>query len=106
MWVDAVEKVGRGRRARNNRIDEVCYSNQGCALDWRFESKLRCGTLKIKHHRSKAAAPFNTRMCASAGCGLEPRSGPPVEAATPCYACSSITLARTSSSISRQMWST
>jgi hypothetical protein len=29
--VDAVEKVGRGRRVRNDRIEEVCHSNQGCA---------------------------------------------------------------------------
>jgi hypothetical protein len=42
----AVEKVGRGRCVRNDRIEEVCHSNQGCVLDWLFESKLRCGTLK------------------------------------------------------------
>jgi hypothetical protein len=50
---DSVEKVGRGCRIRNNRIEEVCHSNQGCALDWLFESKLRCSTLKIffQHYR-------------------------------------------------------
>jgi len=50
----AVEKVGRRRRARNNRIEEVCHSNQGCVLAWPFESKLRSGTLKIffQHYRS------------------------------------------------------
>jgi hypothetical protein len=44
---DAVEKVGRGSCVRNDRIEEVCDSNQGCAPDRLFEPKLRCGTLKI-----------------------------------------------------------
>jgi hypothetical protein len=50
---DSVEKVGRGCRIRNNRIEEVSHSDQGCALDWLFGSKLRCGTLKIffQHYR-------------------------------------------------------
>jgi hypothetical protein len=47
LRLDAVEKVGRGRRVRNDRIEEVCDSNQGCAVDWLVESKLRCGNLKI-----------------------------------------------------------
>jgi hypothetical protein len=45
--VDAVEKVGSKSRMRNNRIEETCCSNQGCANYWFLESKLPCGTLKI-----------------------------------------------------------
>ena len=45
--VDTVEKVGHESRVRNNRIEEACYSNQRCAGDWFFESKLRGNVLKI-----------------------------------------------------------
>ena len=41
---------------RNNRIEEACRSNQGCANYWLLKSKLRCDTLKIffQQHRSTA----------------------------------------------------
>jgi hypothetical protein len=47
LRVDAVEKVGRESRRRNNRIEKACNSNQRCAGDWAFESKLRGDALKI-----------------------------------------------------------
>jgi hypothetical protein len=72
---DTVEKVGRRRHARNNRIEEVCHSNQGCILDWLFESKLRGGTLKIffQHYRPEAeincAAQYQRPFSAPAAAG-------------------------------------
>jgi hypothetical protein len=50
---DAVEKVGRESQLRNNRIERACNSNQRCASDWIFESKLRGDALKIffQHYR-------------------------------------------------------
>jgi hypothetical protein len=44
---DAVEKVGGDSRMRNNRIEEACCTNQGCANYRLLESKLRCDTPKI-----------------------------------------------------------
>jgi hypothetical protein len=38
VWVDAVEKVGRKSRVRNNRIKKRRHSNQRCASGWFFES--------------------------------------------------------------------
>jgi hypothetical protein len=42
---DAVEKVGRESRVRNNRIEKACYSNQRCVGALFFESNLRGDTL-------------------------------------------------------------
>jgi hypothetical protein len=64
---DAVEKVGRESRRRNNRIERACNSNQRCAGDWVFESKLRGDALKIffQHYRpdsDEPAAVKNVRL--------------------------------------------
>jgi hypothetical protein len=59
VLTDAVEKIGRESRRRNNRIGKPCNLNQRCAGDWIFESKLRCGALKIFFQQYRPGAEIS-----------------------------------------------
>jgi hypothetical protein len=62
--VDAVEKLGDERRARNKRIWVNGCLNQRCVRDSPFESKLlvRSPRIFFQQHRSRAAVPATSEL--------------------------------------------